>query len=116
MTRVTSIRLPSNASSALERATANAGWSVARGLDCLLSYSFDHGELVRQLPDCPDTLDAKLDVRIPSATSERLRTKTGELGIAGSVYIRKLLYHLYVTKQLRYVQSGGRYTLAGCHD
>jgi hypothetical protein len=114
--RVISLRLPSAAYGALQRAAGHAGLSVSGGLDVLLCNSFDNGQLLFSLPDCPEALDIKLDVRIPPATYERLKTVTPRSLMPVSVYIRKLLYHVYVTKAARYIQREGHYTLAGCHD
>jgi len=115
-TRVISLRLPVAVSAALTRSSADAGLSVSGGVDWLLCYSFRNGQLLIPLSDCPDALDAKLDVRIPPNTFEQLRSASEQMAMLTSVYIRKLLYHFYITKKLRYVQSEGRYTLAGCHD
>ena len=114
--RVVSLRLPSAVQAALARSAADAGMSVSGGLDWLLRNSFGNCQLLLPVPDCPDALDAKLDVRIPPATFEQLRRVAEALRISISVYIRKLLYHFFVTKNLRYAQSDGHYTLAGCHD
>lgn len=115
-THVISLRLPSAVDAALARSAAQVGLSIPDGLDWLLGYSFANCSLLGPLADCPDFLDAKLDVRIPIATSEQLKTASNQLGIPVSVYIRKLLYHFYVTKNLKYVPSNGHYTLAGRHD
>jgi hypothetical protein len=112
-TRVISLRLPSTASMALERYSARAGLSVANGLNCLLLNSFGNCQLLIALVDCPDELDEKLDVRLPLGTVEQLKSITCQIRVPISVYIRKLLYHFYVTKRLRYVPSNGHYTLAG---
>ncbi len=114
--RVVSLRLSSAANSALARSTAAVDASVSGGLDWLLRNSFANCQLLLPLTDCPDVWDAKLDVRIPVATYQQLKTTTETLRIPVSVYIRKLLYHFYISKSLRYVQSEGHYTLAGRHD
>jgi hypothetical protein len=85
-------------------------------LDWLLSNSFGNCQLFRQLGECPDVWDAKLDARIPTGTFEQLKIATEQLAIPISVYVRKLLYHVYVTKRLKYVKADGHYTLAGQHD
>lgn len=114
--RVVSLRLPSLVNAVLARSAADAGMSVSGGLDWLLRNSFSNCQLLARMPDCPDMLDAKLDVRIPVSTGEQLKSAAGQLGIPISVYMRKLLYHFYVTKNLGYMQSNGHYTLAGRHD
>jgi len=114
--RVISLRLPSAVNSALARSAANAGMSVSGGADWLLRNSFSNRHLLARIPDCPETLDSKLDVRLPNATFDQLRTITTQLGMPFSVYIRKLLYHFFLTKNLGYVQSNGHYTLAERHD
>lgn len=113
MTRVISLRLPSAAKTPLERYSARAGLSVASGLNCLLQKSFGNSQLLVSLPDCPDRLDEKLDIRLPLETVEQLKSATCQIRIPVSVYTRKLLYHFYVTKRLRYVPINGHYTLAG---
>jgi hypothetical protein len=115
-TRVISLRLSSAANAALERSSAKAGLSVSNGLDYLLQNSFANCQLILSLADCPDPLDAKLDIRLPLESVEQLKSAASQIRIPVSVYIRKLLYHVYVTKRLRYVPSNGHYTLAGCHD
>ncbi|HEY3973469.1 MAG TPA: hypothetical protein VGM18_10720 [Candidatus Sulfotelmatobacter sp.] len=113
--RVVSLRVPAAVDAALARSTSDAGLSDSAGLDLLLRNSFDNCQLLFDLADCPDFLNSKLDVRIPLLTFERLQSATEQLKIPASVYIRKLLYHFYITKSLRYVQSDGHYTLAGRH-
>ncbi len=113
---VISLRLPSVVKAALARSAANAGGSVPEGLDWLLRNSFGNCQILRPLPDCPDAWDSKLDARIPTGTFEQLKLTAGELHTSVSVYVRKLLYHFYVSKRLTYVQSDGHYTLAGRHD
>jgi hypothetical protein len=100
----------------LERSAADARISVSSGVDWLLRNSFGNCQLLLPLADCPDALDAKLDVRIPPATFEQLRTASEQMGIPVSVYTRKLLYHFFITKKLRYVKQDGHYTLAGAYD
>ena len=101
---------------ALVRSSADAGGSASAGLDWLLRNSFGNCQLLRQLADCPDVLDAKRDARIQTSTFEQLKFATEQLGIPISVYFRKLLYHFYVTKRLKYVRTDSHYTLAGHHD
>jgi hypothetical protein len=115
-TRVISLRLPSIVNTALERSAAHAGLSVSGGLDLLLRNSFSNCQLLRELADCPDILDAKLDVRIPVSTFLQLRSATQNLDMPISVYIRKLLFHFYGTKQIAYALTDAHYTLAGRHD
>lgn len=115
-TRVISVRLPSAVDTALVRSAAAVDRSPSGGLDWLLRNSFGNCQLLRQLDDCPEAWDAKLDARIQPNTFEQLKFATDQLGIPISVYVRKLLYHFYVTKRLRYVVTDGHYTLAGRHD
>ena len=115
-THVISLRLPSAMNTALARSAAQVGLSVPDGLDWLLRYSFANCSLLGPLADCPDFLDAKLDVRIPITTSQQLKVASNQMGIPVSVYIRKLLYHFFVTQSVKYVPSDSRYTLAGRHD
>lgn len=115
-TRVISLRLPSTVDAALVRSATDAGRSVSNGLDWLLLNSFGNCQLLRRLEDCPDVWDAKLDARIQASTFDQLKLATDQLDIPISVYVRKLLYHFYVTKRLKYVRTEGHSTLAGHHD
>jgi hypothetical protein len=114
--RVASLRLPKELTVDLERSAARANLSRSGGLDLLLRCSVGNGELLARLKDSPDLWDAKLDARISNSTFENLKSACERLGVAVSVYIRKLLYHLYETKTLRLVESGSHYTLAYRHD
>jgi hypothetical protein len=115
-TCVISLRLSSAVDTLLRRSAASSGRSLPDGLDWLLRHSFGNCQLLRHLADCPDVWDSKLDARIPTSTFAQLKSATGQLGVSASVYVRKLLYHFYVTKQLKYVGADGHYTLAGRHD
>jgi hypothetical protein len=115
-TRVVSLRLSSGVNAALAQSAAAAGLSVSKGLNRLLSNSFGNCQLLLPLADCPGVWDAKLDVRIPLTTFDQLQLATGRLGIPVSAYVRKLLYHFFVSKRLSYVRSDSHYTLAGRHD
>jgi hypothetical protein len=110
--RVVSLRLPSAVVAALQLSSAEARLTVPDGLDWLLRNSFGNAQLLLPLTDCPDTLDAKLDVRIPPKTFEQLKTIAHDLKVPVSVYIRKLLCHFFVTKELKYVPCNGHYTLS----
>jgi hypothetical protein len=114
--RVISLRLPKALYADLERSAAKANLSRPGGLDLLLRCSIANCELLAKVNDCPGLWDAKLDARIPISTFLQLRSACERLGIPVSVYIRKLLYHFYVTKHLGIVESNGHYTLAYRHD
>jgi hypothetical protein len=115
-TRVISLRVPAAVSAALALSAADAGLSVSGTVDWLLSNSFSNCLLLTRLTDSLEALDAKLDVRIPLNTFEQLGSVSKQMGIPISVYTRKLFYHFFVSKKLRYVPSEGHYTLAGRHD
>ena len=115
-TRTISFRVPRSSAAALEQSAARANVSVARAVDWLIQNSISNCELLRQLPDGADICEVKLDARIPIATLESSRRVTAQLGISMSVYIRKLLYHFYITKRLRYLERDGHYTLAYRYD
>ncbi|HWX94052.1 MAG TPA: hypothetical protein VNY29_15600 [Terriglobales bacterium] len=115
-TSVVSLRLPSTVVADLEAIASYNRVSVGVALDWFLGTSLANSEALRGLQDCQDHCNRKLDARIPITTLEPLRAATTNLGISIAVYIRKLLYHSFVTKKLRYVQSQGDYTLANRHD
>src|SRR5712692_1340184 len=115
-TRVISVGVPRAAVTALEQSAARANVSVPRAVDWLVRNSVDNFEPLRELSDCPEPCNVKVDARIPLTTIESLRRSAAQLGISMSVYIRKLVYHFYITKRLRYVESNGRYTLACRYD
>src|SRR5262249_11201059 len=110
------LRLPTVVHAALVGAATNARCTVADGLDALLCNSFCQCQVVARLRDCTESLDTKLDARLPIATVKRQRFTSEDLRTASSVYIRKLLYHFYITKNVKYVLIDGHYTLAGRHD
>jgi hypothetical protein len=114
--RVVSLRLPAALVEDLAQSAADAQLSVAAALEWLLRNSFGNPDLLRALEDCQERPNAKLDARITGATLDSLRVATVELRTSNPVYIRKLLYHFFVTKRLKYVRSDGHYTLAGRHD
>lgn len=115
-THVVSLRLPAVIVEDLAQSAADAQLSVAGALEWLLGNSFGNSDLLRALEDCPERPTAKLDARITKATLDSLRVVTVQLRTSTSVYIRKLLYHVFVTKRLKYVRSNGHYTLADRHD
>jgi hypothetical protein len=111
-TRVVSLRLSLATAAALERSAEDARSSVAGALDWLLRNSFGNCELLRGLGDCAERPNVKLDARLSEDTVNSLKNTAAQLNISPSVYIRRLLYHLFVMKRLKYVQFNGRYTLA----
>lgn len=113
---VVSFRLSKTVYEALQESATNSHVSVAEALDWLLCHSFGNRELLRGLRDCPRPWNIKLDTRIPGETSNQLRLAAGELRIPISVYTRRLLYHVFVTKRVFYLKSDGHYTLAVRHD
>jgi hypothetical protein len=115
-TRVVSLRLPAVIVAALKQTAAYNRVSTSGALGWLLRSSLGNFELLRGLQDCSEYYGAKLDARIPLTTFEPLGAATTQMGMTITVYIRKLLYHFYVTKRLKYIQSEGRYTLAYRHD
>lgn len=115
-TCVISLRLPSALVTALEQSATKANLPCSGTLDALLRHSFENSHLLIRSADCPGLLNAKLDIRLPIRTSHQLKITAKQLGMPVSVYIRKLLYHFYVTKRIGFVQSDGHYTLAGRHD
>jgi len=114
--QVISARVPRALRAELERASARAHLSVGGGLDLLLRCSVANRELFLQMSDCHDSWDAKVDARISLSTFTELKTVCEQLGIPVSVYVRKLLYHLYGTRTVKFVGSNGHYTLAYRHE
>jgi len=115
-THVISLRLPASVYKALQASAANARISVPGALNWLLRNSVDNFELLRGLADCCGPWNSKWDARIPAQTCDQLKLAAEKLGISVSVYTRRLLYHVYVTKRVRYVKSDGHYTLANRDD
>lgn len=112
-TPIVSCRLPATVDRALRSSAANARWALSDTVNWLLTYSFANADLLRSLNDSIEQLNSKLDARVPPQTVEQLKIASEKLGISPSVYIRKLLYHFYITRKLRYLKVDGRYTLAG---
>jgi hypothetical protein len=113
---VVSLRVPSLMSAALEESAVGARMSVAEALDWLLLNSLGNFEVLRGLNDCSEPCDAKLDARVAGTTLDSLRAAAAQLRVSPSVYTRTLLYHVFITEQLTYMNSGGHYTLACRHD
>lgn len=109
---VISVRLSASMDTALRASARNSHLSVPAALDWLLRNSFGNFELLRTLADSSECSNSKLDARIPFQTFEQLELTCRQLGISLSVYIRKLLYHFYITKRVQYLKSDGHYTLA----
>jgi hypothetical protein len=114
--QVVSLRLPKSLNADLERSSARAELSKGSGLELLLRHAVTTRELLLKLNDSPDLWDTKLDARISIPTFLQLKSDCEQLGIPVSVYIRKVLYHFYVTKRLHFMESKGRYTLAYRHE
>lgn len=112
-THVVSVRIPQTVDAALRSSARNSHRSKAEALEWLVRISLSNFELLRQFPDCPGQWNSKLDVRIPAQTCEETKRAAEILGISFSVYIRRLLFHFYITKRIRYAKLDGRYTLAG---
>jgi len=115
-TRVLSFRLPAAMLEALTVSAVDAEMSISSTLDWLLRHSVGHSDLLRDLEDCPECDSIKLDARLPASTVHFISIAASDLRVPRSVYIRKLLYHFYLTRRLEYVQSDGRYTLAYRYD
>ncbi len=64
-TRVISVRVPRAAVTALEQSAARANVSVPRAVDWLVRNSVDNFEPLRELSDCPEPCNVKVDARIP---------------------------------------------------
>ncbi|MGA7560077.1 MAG: hypothetical protein WBW01_14645 [Terriglobales bacterium] len=115
MTKVVSLRLPA----ALERAIRqNASQSKMPASDIVrlvVMHALGGQFSFSALPDAPQSLDAKLDFRLPEDLVSRLRAESERLGISVSVYTRIILC-AYYTKRLVFVEIGGRYTLAENHE
>jgi hypothetical protein len=90
--------------------------SIPGALEWLIRNSVSNSELLRDLEDSRDWPDVKVDARIRGATFDSLRGAAAQLQISQSVYIRRLLFHFYITKRVKYVKSEGRYTLAYRHE
>lgn len=115
MTSVLSLRLPI----ALERSIrGNAVCSkmpVAEIVRLILEHAVDGRYSFSALRDVPQSLDAKLDVRLPAELVTRIRGESERFKVSISVYSRVILF-AYYTKRLIFVEIGGRYTLAENHE
>lgn len=112
--KVLSNRLPRVLTNAARLHARRGNANVSNLLDILLKSAIEEHCVVPDLPDSPDALDTKLDLRLPPATLEALRYECQRLGTLPSVYVRVLLHNYYVTEQLQIVEEGGRYKLAVC--
>jgi hypothetical protein len=73
----------------------------------LLRNSFEQYELLSPLQDGLGPWDSKLDARIDQETFEQLQAVSQRMGISISVYARRLLHHVYVTKRVYYENLNG---------
>jgi hypothetical protein len=112
-TRVISLRISVEVDTALRAAAiANPNSDVPTMLWWLLWNSFAGCDLLGRLQDGRGPWNSKLDVRIPRETFDELQTVCDRMGVSISVYARRLLYHVYVTKRLYYERlSGNSYVL-----
>ncbi|MBZ5573950.1 MAG: hypothetical protein LAO09_18965 [Acidobacteriia bacterium] len=115
MTTVLSLRLPSALENSVRVHAAHLQKPVPVVVGSILEHSIGGQYTFSQLPDVPQSLDGKLDVRLSTELVVRLRAETLRLGISISVYSRVILYAFY-SKRLVFVQIGGRYTLAENHE
>ena len=116
MTKTVSIRLPSNLAAKFKGDVAGDKMSLSSTFDLMLRLSFNEGEAICALDDCPDALDTKIDVRVPLQTLESVKSICRQHGIPIGAYIRQLLYNFYSTRRVRLVGEGNRYKLAVHHD
>ncbi len=116
MTKVISVRVPGAVRAALFAHAAQLGHSPATVLRLFLSYSLQHVDALASLPNCPDTLDGKLDARIPLELAEKLGSACQAHCLSASRVVRKLLFHFYMTKKVKFIKEEGYYNLAVCHD
>jgi predicted HicB family RNase H-like nuclease len=115
MTQVLSLRLPSALENTLRVHAARLHKSAPALVGSILEHSIGGPFGFSTLPDVPQSLDGKLDVRLPAEFVARLHAEANRLETSVSVYSRVILYAFY-TKRLLFVQIGGRYTLAENHD
>jgi len=115
MTAVISLRLPAALERTVRGHAVHSKMTVPEIVRVILMHAPDGQYDFSVLPDVPQRLDAKLDVRLPEELVSRLRAESERLRISVSVYSRVLLY-AYYTKRLILVEIGERYTLAENHD
>ena len=117
VTKVISVRVPGAVRVALFAHAKQLRRSPADVLRILISYSLERLEGLAPLADCPDSLDDKFDARIPLELAEKLKTNCRAHRLSSSRFVRKLLFHFYVTKKVKFIEEEkGHYNLAVCHD
>ena len=115
MTNVLSIRLPVALERVIGDNAARSKMPVAEIVRLILEHSIDGQYSFPALRDIPQSLDAKLDVRLPADLITRIRAASQRFQVSISVYSRVILF-AYYTKRLIFVEIGGRYTLAENHE
>jgi hypothetical protein len=115
MTKVVSIRIPCILERAIRGHAARSRMAVFHIVWLILEHSLGSQYSFSALRDAPQSLDAKLDVRLPEEVVSKLRAESERLRISVSVYSRMILYAFY-TKRLVFVEIGDHYTLAENHD
>jgi hypothetical protein len=98
--RVFSVCLPELVAERFRNEAANLNLWEWNWLSALLEMSFQDAWIVERLSDCPHPLPVNLEVRIDQETIRRLRYFCKSAGISPATYVQRLLYHLYVTREI----------------
>jgi hypothetical protein len=94
MTKVISLRLPAALERAVRGHAVHSRMTVPEIVRVILMHAPEGQYNFAVLPDVPQRLDAKLDVRLPEELVSRLRAESARLGISVSVYSRVIFVRL----------------------
>jgi len=115
MTGVLSVRLPASLESTVRLHAARAQASPSRLVSWVLGHAI-HGRFnFMALKDPPQSLEAKLDIRMAEDLISAVRNESDRMEVLVSVYIRTILY-AYYTRRLILLKEGERYTLVANDD
>jgi len=106
MTNVLSLRLPAALERAIRDNAARSKMPVPEIVRLILEHSVDGQFNFPALRGVPQSLDAKLDVRLPADLITRVRAASQRFQVSFAYY----------TKRLIFVEIGGGYTLAENHE
>ncbi len=83
MTQVISLRLPSVLERAIRSNAVNSKMRVADCICLILECAVNSDLRLSELPDTPQSLDCKLDVRLPAELVARVRTESSRFQYFG---------------------------------
>jgi hypothetical protein len=95
-----SVCLPEGVAAAFRAEADRENLNEWTWLTCLLEMSFNDFWVIESVGDCPNPLPVNLQVRLQRETIRRLRYFSEITEISPTAYVQRLLYHVYVTREI----------------